>query len=155
MKLPNFKTFKITRVMYPKNCPNQAYNYWLITQETLCFEATKAATQRCSWEKVFWKYTANLLELSFKILCKMITTVCIFFIKDLVARLKIVSKLMVLTKKTVFVSKSLFTATVQWMRLIIISNSCLFTLYFLNMIETIRDLDTDKQTLYVRKIETT
>ena len=34
-------------------------------------------------------------------------------------------------------------------------NNFKFTIYFLNMIETIRDLDTDKQTLYVGRIETT
>ena len=25
-------------------------------------EETEAATQRCSWEKVFWEYVANLQE---------------------------------------------------------------------------------------------
>ena len=34
------KFSKITRVIYPKNCPNQTCTYWLITpnQQTLCIE---------------------------------------------------------------------------------------------------------------------
>ena len=37
--IPKFS--KITRVIYPKHCPNQTWNYWLSTsnQKTLCIEA--------------------------------------------------------------------------------------------------------------------
>ena len=29
---------------------------------TVIFEVPEAATQKCSWEKKFWKYAANLQE---------------------------------------------------------------------------------------------
>ena len=37
------KFSKITRVIYPKNPPNETYGYWLITpnQQTVCFENYK------------------------------------------------------------------------------------------------------------------
>ena len=36
------KFSKITRVIYPKNCPNQICDYWLIiqSQQTVCIEAS-------------------------------------------------------------------------------------------------------------------
>ena len=38
MKISEFS--KVTRVIYPKNCPNQICGYWLITQnqQKLCIE---------------------------------------------------------------------------------------------------------------------
>ena len=48
------------------NVPNIIFNiwYWIITvrQLTLINPRSEAAVQRCFYEKVFWKYTANLQE---------------------------------------------------------------------------------------------
>ena len=51
-----FLYISITLFMY--SC--QSWHYYVFLSPN--FNITEAAIQRCSYKKVFWKYTANLLE---------------------------------------------------------------------------------------------